>query len=228
MASKKELSKSAYKISPGPFSKSKLSHACENKMRPYIYCQRFMPKMIPMTLNALLCFSVVLVAIFVELSAAAEDSNHKRGSIHLRNNCPFPLYVEAVANVTYLNTVLQPGRSISDPYRLTIDGKGTSLKIATQKGSSNITQVEYSACFPSKWDTGCLPLQTVFYDLSNINGNPLMQYGIRIEPSFENCITITCPPNVRQCDQVYNNPDENYATKACDSSADLKVDLCLI
>lgn len=167
------------------------------------------------------------LGIFTNRAASPDSTYYNRGRINLYNNCPFPIYIEGVSNVTYLDTTIYLGKSISHLFRLTINGIGNSIKIATQKGGSNITQVEYSACFPNYRNVACWPPNTIFYDLSDINGDPLVEYGIRIEPSFENCTTISCPPGVQQCDLVYYHPNNNYAVRSCDSYADLNVNICL-
>lgn len=167
----------------------------------------------------------ILAAVgFWGYSASSLEDN--RGQITLHNNCPFPLYIEGVASVTYLRTTIQPKNRISHPFRLTINGTGNSLKIATHQGSHDITQVEYSACFENANGIDCYPPNLIFYDLSKINGQSETEYGIRITPGFQHCVSIDCPAGVRKCDMVYYLPDDNYATKACDVHADLNVEFC--
>ncbi|KAJ5588717.1 hypothetical protein N7537_011395 [Penicillium hordei] len=149
-----------------------------------------------------------------------------RGTITLHNNCQFPLYVEGVAGVSYLKTELQPETNISDPFRLTINGTGNSVKVATYDGSSDITQIEYSACFQNDRHINCHPSNMIFYDISKINGLSNTGYGIRIVPSLQGCATVDCPSGVEKCDMVYYHPHDDYATKACDVRADLNVEFC--
>ncbi|KAJ5215526.1 antigenic thaumatin domain-containing protein [Penicillium cinerascens] len=158
----------------------------------------------------------------VPLACLAEQ----RGNIVLYNNCRFPLYVEGVAGVTYLDTELKPTESLSHPFRLTVDGVGSSLKVSTRWRSPQITQIEYSACFGNESSTDCRPLNKIYYDLSKINDPSNTEYGVRIEPSYAECATINCPANVYRCDSTYYQPNDNYATKACDVGTDLKVVFC--
>ncbi|KAJ6105143.1 antigenic thaumatin domain-containing protein [Penicillium sp. IBT 18751x] len=153
-------------------------------------------------------------------------ANQQRGSIVLYNQCRFPLYVEVVANVTYLDTELKPTESLSHPFHLTVDGVGSSLKVSTRWRSLQITQIEYSACFGNESSPGCGPLNMIYYDLSKINDPSNTDYGVRIEPSYAECATINCPANVYRCDSTYYQPDDNYATKACGVGTDLNVIFC--
>jgi hypothetical protein len=66
----------------------------------------------------------------------------------------------------------------------------------------------------------------VYYDLSKINDPSDAEYGVRIEPSFAGCATINCPAYVYRCELTYYQPDDNYATKACEVGTDLKVTFC--
>ncbi|KAJ5993392.1 antigenic thaumatin domain-containing protein [Penicillium sp. IBT 35674x] len=153
-------------------------------------------------------------------------ANQQRGNIILYNHCSFPLYIEGVADVTYLDTELAPKDSLSHPYRLTVDGVGSSLKVSTRWRSLQVTQIEYSACFGNEGSTDCRPMNMIYYDLSKINDPSNTEYGVRIEPTFANCATIHCPANVYRCDSTYYEPDDNFATKGCDVGTDLKVSFC--
>ena len=164
------------------------------------------------------------LAVLIWCAPLACLAEQQRGNIVLYNNCRFPLYVEGVAGVTYLDTELEPMDSLSDPFRLTVDGVGSSLKVSTRWRSPQVTQIEYSACFGSS--TGCHPLNKIYYDLSKINDPSNTEYGVCIEPSYAECATINCPANVYRCDSTYYQPNDNYATKACDVGTDLKVVFC--
>lgn len=153
-------------------------------------------------------------------------AKQQRGNIVLYNHCRFPLYVEGVANVTYLDTELEPTGSLSHPFRLTGDSEGNSLKVSTRWRSPQVTQIKYRACFGNESSTGCGPLNMVYYDLSKINDPSNTEYGVRIEPSYAECATINCPANVYRCESTYYHSDDYYATQACDVGTDLKVTFC--
>ena len=153
-------------------------------------------------------------------------AKQQHGNIVLYNNCRFPLYVEGVANITYLNTELGPQKSLNSPFRLTSNGTGSPLKVSTQWRSSRVTQIEYSACFGNKKDVDCHPLEMISYDLSKINDPSNTEFGVRIKPTLAECPTIECLANAYRCESTYYQPDDNYATKSCGVGTDLKVTFC--
>lgn len=171
-------------------------------------------------------YAALTVSVVILFSHDSEQSStSNRGNITLLNSCDFPLYIEGVARTVYLNTtVLLPNSQISHPFRITTNGTGNSLKVSTREGSSEITQIEYSACFENPERIPCCPPNQIFYDLSKINGTSQTEYGIRITPSHPECIAIDCPSGVQECDLVYYSPHDDYATKACDVRADLDVE----
>lgn len=146
-------------------------------------------------------------------------SSVARGSIKLLNNCDFSLFIQGFqrSSLPYVDTMINPHSTYSLPLRQTSsDGTGNSIKVSTAKGSANITQVEYSADFSQ---------EIFWYDLSDINGNPLIAYGTRLRPSL-NCPVVTCEPFNWTCQPVYHHPEDNWATKACSTRSDLNVELC--
>lgn len=168
--------------------------------------------------------NILLASGFWACSALSLEG--RRGQITVHNNCTFPLYVEGIARGIYLRNTIKPKDQISHPFRLTINGTGNSLQIATHEGSRDIVQVEYSACFENTKGIDCYPPNLIFYDLSKINGRSQTEYGIRITPTCQHCVSIDCPAGVQKCDMVYYTPTDNYATKACDVHTDLNVELC--
>jgi len=91
------------------------------------------------------------------------------------------------------------------------------LKIATVTDDSFITQFEYTY-HPDN------PI--LAYDISNINGYPFENWGLYLSPSSGDCSSITCDPGVALCLDVYNQPNDDFAVKSCDVSANLTLTLC--
>ncbi|KAJ5291492.1 antigenic thaumatin domain protein [Penicillium angulare] len=145
------------------------------------------------------------------------------GTLIVHNNCYFAVHVQGVADMPYLQQDLKAGETLHLPFRESVSGTGNSLKIATEFDRDNIAQVEYSACFLGSL---CFPKDSVFYDLSNIDGNPFLPYGITISPSRNECTTVRCPAFNQHCDLVYYQPHDNQATQGCDVETNLHVELC--
>ena len=137
----------------------------------------------------------------------------------IENQCRFEVYAWSVANVTNATTnSLTPGiGGFAETFRTNPNGGGISLKIATTQNDSIITQFEYT------YHTN---ESNVYYDISNVNGYPFAEWGIALNPSFTNCSSIVCTPEVLICSNVYNEPNDDYAVKSCDTSSNLTLTLC--
>lgn len=142
------------------------------------------------------------------------------------NYCPFTVYVQSVQQEPSEIYEVSPGGSYSEAYRTVIDGTGVSIKIATATLGASLadplTQFEY-AFVP--WQNPDL-----FYDVSSINDQAprqFCQYGLRVQPSSAECASIVCPADCGNfCSQVYNEPNDDFATKGCRASGDTILTLC--
>ena len=161
----------------------------------------------------------MLIWLFLRIAQAYNEP----GSVIMHNKCDFALHIQGVDKSLYLQQKIGPGDTLHLPFRESVNGTGNSLKIATKLYSDNIAQVEYSACFLGNF---CSPKSKVFYDLSYINGNLFLDYGVKISPSFTDCVTVNCPASDQHCDFVYYQPYDNQATQGCDVGTNLNVYLC--
>ncbi|KIW54603.1 hypothetical protein PV05_06952 [Exophiala xenobiotica] len=156
---------------------------------------------------------VLAVAFFCISSVAC------LGTAVIENQCDVEVYVWSIANVpndtiNYLEPIIG---SYNETYRVNPNGGGISLKIATVPEDSFITQFEYTY-HPDN------PILS--YDISNINGYPFENWGLYLSPSSGYCSNITCDPGVALCPEVYNHPNDDFAVKPCDVSANLTLTLC--
>lgn len=134
------------------------------------------------------------------------------------NNCGTQIYLASVKNNN--NAKPQPlaanGR-YSEP--LSVANNGVSIKVSQAPGGA-VAQFEFTLAGDGK----------VYYDISNIDGNPFAAHGVSLVPSIKSstanptCVTIDCPPGAR-CDAAYNLPDD-VRTKVCPGSADLVFTVC--
>ncbi len=156
---------------------------------------------------------VLAVALFGISSVAC------LGTAAIENRCDVEVYIWSIANVPN-DTInyLEPNiGSYNETYRVNPNGGGISLKIATVPDDSFITQFEYTY-HPEN------PI--LAYDISNINGYPFKNWGLYLSPSSWDCSSITCDPGVALCPDVYNQPNDDFAVKSCDVSANLTLTLC--
>ncbi|OCK77124.1 hypothetical protein K432DRAFT_272542, partial [Lepidopterella palustris CBS 459.81] len=162
-------------------------------------------------------FTISLVILGVALLGISPVSCV--GTAFIENWCNFEVYVWSVANAMN-NTTNHLAPIIGDfneTYRTNPNGGGVSLKIATTPIDSNITQFEYTYHTENP---------NVYYDISNVNGYPFEEWGLTLSPSSSNCSSVLCNPGIAICPDVYNQPNDDFATKNCDVSANLTLTLC--
>lgn len=165
--------------------------------------------------------TAAICATLVQTSTT--ERAHRYGNVNLYNHCPMALYIEGYqgSGLPYLRTTLQPLANISMPMRESFNGAGNSIKVATSQGSLDILQIEYSACFEPK--STCGPAEQTYYDISKIDGDPLLDQGTAIIPSFPDCPKIECAAGDHHCPNVYYQPLDNWAVRECDSKSNLNV-----
>lgn len=137
------------------------------------------------------------------------------GTANVVNQCESDVYLWSVANsadVT-MQTLASGNSSYTEEYRINPDGGGISIKLAKLDNQDHISQFEYTV-------SG----ETIFYDMSNINGYPFIEEGLVLTGSLEVCPSVKCPAGT-DCSQAYNLPDD-VRTLGCPVEADLTVILC--
>jgi len=138
------------------------------------------------------------------------------GKANIENQCDQDVYLWSVAGSADVPMLtLPPGKSYSEKYRLNDNGGGISMKLALDKHKGDITQFEYTLAGGKIW-----------YDVSNINGNPFQDGGIAVKPSDPACSPVVCQAGIVKCREAYNMPYDDHATHACPETADLNVVLC--
>lgn len=133
------------------------------------------------------------------------------GSAIVINSCNYDVYVantpSAGGGYNAINQVLSPSGSYSQVYTQLTNGNGWSIKLS-QDGNyaSNVMQFEYTY-----QDDG-----TIWYDLSEVNGNPW-------NGNWEITATSGCTP--RQAAYQYST-DDAYGMQDCADTASVTVTLC--
>ncbi|EXU95176.1 hypothetical protein X797_011750 [Metarhizium robertsii] len=163
---------------------------------------------------------------------------HALGHAIVINRCPFSVFLASVQATSPFVLELPPGDTYVETYRPVENGTGVSIKItsdicvgktltdvgrANAFASSSKTQLEYSYV-PSQHPTD------LYYDLSDINDEFPRQfcaYGVALHTSASDCPGVLCPSSCDDvCPNVYNDPNDNHATKGCRSSVDIALALC--
>ncbi|EAS36563.3 GPI anchored cell wall protein [Coccidioides immitis RS] len=137
------------------------------------------------------------------------------GTVIIENQCADDVYLWSTAEKASEMKTFHSGEKYTEQYRLNKNGGGISIKMSLDKSMKDISQIEYT-----------LDGQKVWYDLSNIDGYPFKDGGVSIAPSDSSCPKVYCAAGDAKCKEAYNKSDDNDATKACASTADLQVQLC--
>lgn len=141
------------------------------------------------------------------------------GTAFISNTCDFDVYISSVANTTnntWVHLAPEVGQ-FAEEYRQNPNGGGISLKIGAVPNTANITQFEY---------TDNITLETISYDLSNIDGYPFVEGGLYLVPSNAECGALYCPPGIQLCPNAFNHPWETQVQRACNDSTNLTLFLC--
>ena len=136
------------------------------------------------------------------------------GSATVVNGCSFPVYyVESAGSSIQSQNQIAPGASSGFAFKT-----AQSIKVSKQQGSNAVVQFEIST-------GGGL----VYYDTSNIDGNPFAAEGTRLAPSRvganPECVVVDCPAGQATCNAAYNLPDD-VRTKSCPIDSDITFMVC--
>ncbi len=161
--------------------------------------------------------------------------NAQYGNAVVKNSCGDAAYFWSCGDSEGPLVVIAPGSSHTEAYYTKSGGGGPSLKIASSYASGpkmgkapasiydlpqpNITQFEYTVGSPGP------PANMVWYDISNINGYPFVNGGLKMTSS-DGSVNVACPADVQYCQSAYNAPHDDHATGSAPQSVDLTLELC--
>ena len=157
------------------------------------------------------------------------------GSATVKNSCGDAAYFWSCGDSVGEKIVISPGGSHTEPYAVKSGGGGISLKIASSYASGPkagqapesiydepqplITQFEYTVGSPGP------PANMVWYDISNINGYPFVNGGVKMTSS-DGSVNVACPKGVQFCQAAYNAPHDDHATGSANQDVNLTMELC--
>ena len=183
-------------------------------------------------LSASLLYTMQLVNIFciwlrvISLSFFI-SSTLSTGTAFVYNNCGIDMYYKVISR-SEQNYSRVPETGVQVPYSLPDVGVSIKLSLGNATIQGPITQFEYTWQAPS-----------IYYDLSNIDGDPfspagypLAQYGVSLQPStcnsaqYPTCNSIICPSGIPYCSAAYNRPNDANRTHACSEDTNLTLSIC--
>ncbi|KAJ9326398.1 hypothetical protein DTO027B5_2705 [Paecilomyces variotii] len=118
-------------------------------------------------------------------TAALTPIVHAVGNAIVHNNCPQPIYVWSVGSSIGPENTVNPGCEYSEVFRTDPSSGGIAIKITrTENGlydGSAQTDFAYA-----------LDNNGVYYDLSDVFGDPFSGTSVVVTPSDTSCGTIDC------------------------------------
>ena len=146
------------------------------------------------------------------------------------NSCNRSLWYASVDDKSPPAAELLPGSTFRETFRVYpgsplpggIPPGGISIKVSEdpswESDDSPILQFEYT------YDPAT---QEVWYDLSNVNGDPFLRDGFTLQPTSPDCTTITCAPGEETCHDAFTYPTETGVVFRCNSNNSLVLTVCL-
>ncbi|KGO74749.1 Blastomyces yeast-phase-specific protein [Penicillium italicum] len=137
------------------------------------------------------------------------------GHAKVRNNCKFPVYLWSVASTVLPERTLLPNDEYNEVFRENTDTGGIAIKISTDRDGlySSAPQMIFAYNLSSSKERG-LRQDKVWYDLSDVFGDPFEGYPVNLTPS---------EPLISWEDGV---PPAGSQVRVVDSSTDLVLSLC--
>ena len=144
-------------------------------------------------------------------------SSGSPGQVQVINACSFPIYLvvcsQNPSTCSGDSTLAANSGTWSQVYVPGSEG-GQSIKISTTSGAGDILQFEYTNDDPVLW-----------YDISEVNGNPFGQYGFTMTSTDSTCGQGHCAPPATSCPAIFTDPTNGIPYR-CGISAGIGVTLC--
>ncbi|KAG0161113.1 Fe-containing alcohol dehydrogenase, putative [Penicillium digitatum] len=137
------------------------------------------------------------------------------GHAIVHNNCKFPVYLWSVASTVLPERTLLPNDEYTEVFREDAETGGIAIKISTNRDGlySSAPQMIFAYNLSSDKERG-LRQDKVWYDLSDVFGDPFVGYPVSLTPS---------EPLISWKDGV---PPAGSQVRAVDASRDLVLSLC--
>jgi hypothetical protein len=137
--------------------------------------------------------------------------------VSIKNNVGQQIYLWTTSNVAQPMVTLPNGQSYQESWLLNPDAGGISIKVATTPDKADVMQFEYTLNKPIIW-----------WDVSLINMEVTSLFdklGFTVTSDNPNCLSVTCPAGDTQCSDAYLFPDDNQATRSCDATTNMVLNL---
>lgn len=139
----------------------------------------------------------------------------KLGHAIVHNNCNFPVYLWSVASTVLPERTLLPNEEYNEVFRENANTGGIAIKITTDRDGlyTSAPQMIFAYNLASTREQGQRQ-DKVWYDLSDVFGDPFVGYPVNLTPS---------EPSISWKDGV---PPAGSQVRVVDASTDLRLSLC--
>ncbi|PGH08226.1 hypothetical protein GX51_01380 [Blastomyces parvus] len=152
-----------------------------------------------------------LSSAFIGAIAALVPAVQAVGNAIVINNCPFDAFLNSVGSEIGPEQFLEAnGGSYSEEFRRDPRSGGIALKVTRQAGG--LVQGAPQTNFAYNLNEG-----RIWYDLSNVFGNPFEPNPLRLTPSDQSCPSLFWPNGV---------PPGGSQVKNCQPESDVTLTLC--
>ncbi|KAI9667061.1 MAG: hypothetical protein M1831_001238 [Alyxoria varia] len=154
----------------------------------------------------------------VAAAILASASYVQAGSqLSIKNACDHPIYIfkRQGSGATGDKITKKPGESLQDG----CEGEAVNYMVLAEDTNdpcgpgSPCTQLEYSE------------KDMLYYDISNINGNPFAKNGMSLISDDPSCPDVQCKPGQDTCQDAYNQPDD-VRTLTCSTGCTITLETC--
>ncbi|KAN0079063.1 Blastomyces yeast-phase-specific protein [Elaphomyces granulatus] len=133
------------------------------------------------------------------------------GNAVVLNNCPSDIYAWSVGSSIGPDQTIASGQNYSETYHRDPVSGGISIKLTRQPGglTNGSPQMQFAYSLTN---------DTIWYDISDVFGDPFNGDSVDLQPSDQSCSPITWPTGVPP-----SGPDE---VGACGSTSNLVLTVC--
>jgi hypothetical protein len=139
--------------------------------------------------------------------------------VTIKNNMGQTIYLWTTTNIPEPMVTLPNGQTYQENWKINPDAGGVSIKISTTLNEADIFQYEYT-----------LIGTTIWWDVSLINMAITSLFdtlGFTVTSDNPNCLKVNCPAGDTQCNDAYLFPTDDQATRACEATTNMVLNLGL-
>lgn len=151
--------------------------------------------------------------LLLTLTGILPSLAHAVGNAVVLNNCTdTTVYVWSVGSSIGKTQTLHTGENFTEEFHRDSTSGGITLKLTTERGGIFTNSPETDYAYTLDTDTA-----TVWYDISDVNGDPFANHTVALLPDHDSCEAFVWQDGV---------PPQGIHTASCSADGDVKLILC--